>query len=431
MRHRLIAFAVSLVLAAPLARAQDIPPPSPASPPIVRTTLDPAEGAVVGQHIALYVDVLFPGDMPRPPRVTIPDMPGAQVMRFETQGTTLRDTIDGVGYVGQRFEFGVFPRRGGALAIPPAAVTLLDRQGDVTGTVQGPPQKATIEQPKGIDAGSVAIATTRLTLDQGWSPDTKGPLHPGDALVRTITRTAEDIPALAMRDLAFSAPEGVRVYADAPVSQDNSNRGSITGKRVDRVTYVFETDGTFELPAVTQPWWSLADHSAQNASGAARTVTVQAAPQTTSRTGPSASMVSRPGLWAAIAAAIVVVGLLLVALARRLRNRTANPGKTTEQTERAAFDAFRRACDSDDLVATYQALAAWRAAWRSLPAGLAEPPRDAALESALFGQGASDRPSWSHQSARSLFSMQSRFREAQLNPGSPPGLPALPPLNPA
>ncbi|HKU97016.1 MAG TPA: hypothetical protein VJR58_17155, partial [Vineibacter sp.] len=67
-------------------RAQDV---------MVRSRLDPQTGAVVGQHVRVMIDVLFKGDMPHPPRVTIGETPGAQILRLETQATTMNDTIDG------------------------------------------------------------------------------------------------------------------------------------------------------------------------------------------------------------------------------------------------------------------------------------------------------------------------------------------------
>ena len=122
---------------------------------------------------------------------------------------------------------------------------------------------------RGIDTNAVVAATAKLTLEQSWKPDLDVAFHPGDALVRTVTRTATDIPALAMRELALPAPDGVGVYVDAPVSDDKNNRGTITGNRIDRATYVFETAGAFELPVVDQPWWNLSDTQAENATGGA------------------------------------------------------------------------------------------------------------------------------------------------------------------
>ncbi len=81
-----------------------MPAPARTEGVIVRTTVKPEQGAVLGQHVSVFVDVLLPGEMPRPPQVALGEMPGAQIVRYETQATTMSDTIDGKTYSGQRFE---------------------------------------------------------------------------------------------------------------------------------------------------------------------------------------------------------------------------------------------------------------------------------------------------------------------------------------
>lgn len=414
----LAALGLVLLLAPAPTSAQDAPAPTlPAAPdPVVRTTISPPDGAVVGQHIALYVDVLFPGSMPHPPRVAIPDLPGAQVMRFETQGTTLRDTIDGNSYVGQRFEFAVFPRRGGPLTIPPATITLLDRSGDVAGTVSGQRIEEAVAIPDGIDVDTVVVATDKLTLDQSWQPDPSGPFDAGDALVRTITRTAADIPALAMRDLAFGAPDGVRAYVDDPVSQDQNERGTITGKRVDRVTYVFEKAGSFALPEVAQPWWNLADRKAEEAIGAAATITVAAA----------TPHPVRPAIWVTVAALVILATLLIATARRKLRAWRTRHRAEAALAEPAAFQQLTRACGSGDAAAIYAALLTWRS---RLPSSWPAPPPDARpLEAALF---AGSEPAWSRAMAHELLAKLRRYRRTCLDAPAHVAPPVLPPLNPS
>ncbi|WP_336800398.1 hypothetical protein [Kaistia sp. MMO-174] len=433
MRRAILAFA--LLLASATARAQEPPSASttavaPAAAPVVRTTLDPKEGAVVGQHIALYVDVLFPGDMPHPPRVSIPDMPGAQVMRFESQATTISDTVDGARLNGQRFEFAVFPRRGGALSIPPARVTLLDRAGNVIGSASGEAVQETIQVPKGIDAKGVVVATEKLTLEQSWNPEPAKPLHAGDALVRTITRTATDIPALAMRDLSFDAPEGVRVYVDTPQNLDRSDRGTITGKRIDRATYVFEKAGSFALPAVKQPWWNLAGKQAETASGKAATVTVSPGPAPAATGGPEASKPAiRPETGAAIATLVVLAGLALAAFGPGWRRRAAERRAQRANSEATAFKGVIRACGQDDAEAIYAALATWRA---RLPATWPAPPEARPLEAALFSMDADQgKPRWSRAMAHELLARLRHYRRDCLARPARPAAAPLPPLNPA
>ena len=148
-------------------------------PVVVRTSVKPDKGAVIGQRVALSVDVLFAGEMMRPPRVVVPETAGAQILRFESQATTMSDRIDGVSYIGQRFEFALYARRGGTLAVPAAEVSLLDRAGNVIGTATGQAVTVEIAVPPGVDAGAPLIATTHATLEEQWQPGAQGRVQGG------------------------------------------------------------------------------------------------------------------------------------------------------------------------------------------------------------------------------------------------------------
>lgn len=337
----------------PLA-AQD----SPGSDVLVRQSIKPESGAVIGQHVALYVDVLFRNGMPRPPRVTLPDAPGLQAFRFETQATTMRESIGNETYVGQRFEFALYPRRGGVFDLPPATVTLLDRDGAETRAAQGQALRLDVGVPPGVDPSQPVVATRGLTLTEQWVPGPDGAFKAGDAIVRTITRSAEDVPGLAMRDLAFPAPDGVRAYVDPPEIDDHSNRGTITGRRTDRVTYVFERGGRVTLPAVAQPWWDLASQTVRTAPAPGATITVEAP---SADAAPTAAARSESGWLARHRSPLIVGGVLLVVLAFATAGFLRHRRKTDAADERAAFAALRRACATSDADAVYRAFAQWRA----------------------------------------------------------------------
>jgi len=400
---------------------------------VVRTTVKPESGAVIGQHVALLVDVLFRGEMPRPPRVTIPDMPGAQVFRFETQATTMSDTLDGESYTGQRFEFAVYPRRGGELAVPPAIVTLLDKAGDETGSAKGEAVRAQISVPAKVDPSQPVIATSKLTLDEQWAPNPNTAFKAGDALVRTVTRTAEDVPSLAMRDLAFTAPEGVRVYRDAPQSEDKIDRGMLTGRRVDRATYVFETAGTFQLPAVSQPWWDLDESRLQTA--AAKGISASASPATAvSRKGTSpwdAIYWREPSNWLKVFILLAGTAVALWGIARGARwswAAWAEHRRRWHQSEACAFDDLIAVCRNGDVPAIYRAFALWRSRLTAAAAASAA-PLAIDLEGELFGtrDGAAK---WLPDRSQFLVQTLRAARPALLGPAKRAAKSALPPLNP-
>jgi hypothetical protein len=375
---------------------------------VVRTGVKPDTGAVVGQRVSLDVDVLFADDMPRPPRVVVPEVAGAQILRFETQATTLSDRIDGVSYIGQRFEFALYARRGGTLTVPAAQVTLLDRAGNPIGSAEGQPVTVEIAVPGGVDATQPLIATTRATLQEQWSPAPKGPFKAGDALVRTVTREADDVPAMAMPTLDFVAPDGVRVYLDPPQSEDQQDRGTVTGRRIDKVTYVFEAGGRFALAGVAQPWWDL---------GARQLRTERLSTVTLEVTAPPAPV----DPWHFIVPMLALLGLLMAE--RRLepfvRTRYAERRARWLVSEPKAWRDLVAACRGDDLRDIYRAFTLWRLrAPRSRAAiVLAE-----ALEEALF-----ETAPWSRERSRALLRDVAAIRRRAHRPPSSAG---LPPLNP-
>ncbi|WP_421999192.1 hypothetical protein [Reyranella sp.] len=379
---------------------------------IVRTTLKPDHDVVIGQHVRLLVDVLYAGGMPRPPRVALPDMPGAQVLRYETQATTLHERVDEEDRIGQRFEFALFPRRGGRLEIPAPQVTLFDRAGGETGRVEGSPVTLDVTVPPGVDPSKPVVATSSLTLTERWQPAPTGTFKAGDALVRTITRQAADIPGMAMLDLSFAAPAGVRVYVDPPQIDDRFNRGDLTGQRTDRATYVFERGGSFPIEAVVQPWWDLAGKRLRQAEGQGVTVAVAAVATPASRD-------ARLALW--IYVATTAAGLLALAGWSGPRIRAAIVARRTrwQASEGSAYRELRHACRGGDAHAIYGAFTTWRQRVAQ-PADLA--PFAEQVELAVFA----GRP-WSPAASRAFADGLAAWRgRAQ----APPAAAVLPALNP-
>ncbi len=69
---------------------------------------------------------------------------------------------------GQRFEFVVFPRRGGTVEIPGAQVTLLDAAGDPAGVASGEKAQLAVTVPPGIDASGPVLAANTVRAAQTW-----------------------------------------------------------------------------------------------------------------------------------------------------------------------------------------------------------------------------------------------------------------------
>lgn len=401
---------------------------APAGEPVIRTRIDPDKGAVIGQPVQVNVEVLFPGEMLHPPRVSIPEAPGAQILRFETQATTMRDRVGDQDYVGQSFEFVLFPRRGGEIAVPAPNVTLLDRTGETTGSAKGEATRIAVTVPPGIDPSGPVLAADGVKVEQSWSPDPQtAQFKPGGALVRLIRRQADGVPALGMAEFKFAAPEGVRVYADPPVVEDRSNRGIVEGHRTDKVTYVFEKAGSYDLPALTQPWWSLSGKQARTETLPGVTIAI-AAPAAGSQ---AAGAGWRPGpIWLAVGLLLAMLALAAILLRGRLAALWQQLVQQRGSSEIAARRALLRAAGAGDASATYHTLAQWL---ERLPTDERQRARTdgalgaaiAQLERGLFGAGVA----WDRAAGARLAEAVSGFHKQHASP--PNGLTSpLPPLNP-
>lgn len=403
---RSVLLALLLCWISVVCRAQDV---------VVRSQVEPQAGAVIGQHVRILIDVLFKNQMPRPPRVAIDEARGAQILRTETQATTMSDRIDDQPYIGQRFEFALYARRGGMIVVPAARVTLLDAKGDEVGIIDGQPLQAEVVAPAGVDPSTPVVATVEATLEEQWSPAPRS-FRPGDALVRTVTRTAADVPSMAMLDLAFPAPPGVRVYVEPPKSEDSVDRGDLVGRRVDRVTYVFETPGTVELPAVIQPWWDLRGSRLREATGAGAKVTILAPAQAPDH--------HRRGV-IAVGLAVVLLGIGWW-LAPRAKAIWIDRRQRWQNSESKAFRGLCRACRRGDVPAIYRAFLIWRQriAQPRMLDSLSEE-----LEQSLYG---SDRhQTWSDAEARSFREKARNARHTIKRAHDDAGYGDLPPLNPS
>jgi BatD DUF11 like domain len=357
---------------------------------VVRTELDPRT-VVVGQQARLLVDVYFLNEMPHPPRVGVPAIAGAQVFRFESQATTVNQQIGGSAYVGQRFEFDVYPRRAGNFALPRITVTLLSQDGAATGSAVGPGQQLLAKLPAGFDASQPVIASPEVTLRQRWSSSATK-VRVGDAVTRIVTRTAEAVPGSSFGDILAPAPPGVTAYLDPPQIQDRIERGEVTGVRTDRVTYVFDHSGDQTLPGISQKWWNVADGRAETLDRPGLTIAVLAGEPVPS---PKGDQGLGPKVILVLAIAACLALLELVVVLRRLRR--AKSLSDPSRSEEGAFRQLRKQCRLVKAVEAYRAWRIWTGYRPASRTDRAIRESVAELESAVFGHTA-----WTRSAAMRL-----------------------------
>jgi hypothetical protein len=276
----------------------------------------------------------------------------------------LDETLSGASYGGQRYEITLFPQQDGRISVPAIPVEVDIRRwgepgGDESRQMKTPAVAFDVRIPPGAERLQGLISTTELAAQQQWTPAARE-FKVGDALERTIALAAPDISGMAFPPLEFPAVDGLGIYPGEPAVDDSYARGSLQGKRTESVTYVFEKEGAFELPAIEIPWWDAGRKQLKTAVLPALKVEIAAA------SGPGAGAAGENGAQAGPDRRLLVLVLLpaLVAGAAwwfraAIRSRWQAWRRARRGTEQALFRRFREACRQNDAMAAYQRLVDW------------------------------------------------------------------------
>lgn len=338
----------------------------------IRNGLESKSPVWVGQETTFYVELLSSSFFSGTPRFAVPEIPGAVVMKVDGRPVMGSTKIDGETWTSQRHTFRVYAQRAGDYEVPSFAVRF-----SVSAGFKEPPQPQRImteairweaKMPPGAEGLSLLISTSSLEAKQNWQGIPKAgngddepiTLAVGDAITRTITLAAEDVPGMALPAISMPAADGMTSYAQAPVVDDRTNRGTLTGSRSDSVTYVCQRAGAVTLPAMVVTWWDIKAEQLRriNLDGLRLEVT-----EPLSQGGEVVGDVeidtgsNHLAAWAIVAVIVFVTAIFL--FRRILTDRWLAWNRRHLESESAAFAAVKKACRGDDPAKAYNALMRW------------------------------------------------------------------------
>jgi hypothetical protein len=409
--------------------------------PVVRVSFQPAGPVIVGQQVTLTVQVLAPNYFLSAPDWPVLDIDGAIVTMPDEVMPHLTETIGGESYAGVQKSYVIATQQEGEFVLPPAEIRFkyaaIPGQPPTDGVVTLPPERFSARWPEGARTDAGVLPVARLAVEQTLDRSLTG-LKAGDAITRTITVVAARTQAMMIPPPAIEAPDGVRLYREDPsLSSDLGARGELNaGRRVDRVTYLFEEPGHYTLPAVDFPWFDESSNTRRTATAPAIIVDVapntaatpaiapEAPPPAPEPPPPSPGLVWRQRLpWILGGLAILVT---FNWAARRIwpgsRHWSATRQKVYAESEPAAFAAFERACDTNDRARAYTALARWAARadhgsigdWCQTLAHERFTSEVSALEASMFSATGPEAASWSGAALkRSALEARSRWQSGQ------------------
>jgi hypothetical protein len=338
----------------------------------VRAALDTDLPVWVGQQVAFHVDLLSPTFFSGTPAFDVPNVPGAVLMKVDERPTLSTEQIDGVTYSIQRHAFVLFPQRAGTLVVPAFqarfAVAPAYGQPPAAQNLMLDPLRVEAKMPPGAEGVSMLISTTGLIVDDQWSPalsnDRTANLKVGDALTRTLKRRVAGVPGMVLPPISFGSYDGLGVYPKPPVVEDATQRGDFTGQRIDTVTYMCETVGTYHLSALSIPWFDVDDEQLKRVELPAVTLEVVENPSLAVGSpmppAPQPQPTANLGWWIG---GLVVVLCIAAWLFRRFYRSFATrlSAWRSRRTEREAayFARLKTACQSGDAAMAYDALTHW------------------------------------------------------------------------
>ncbi|QCI68248.1 BatD family protein [Phreatobacter stygius] len=443
-----------LVSSTPLV-AQPAPvEPAPAQAQIeatIEATLEPST-VVVGRPVRVRIRALAPNFLTQPAQ--FPDLQISNAVTRPAGQTSISETRGDVTLAGVMADYDIYPQEPGRFALAPATVTLtyaLDPPRGTTARLVTPQLTFTATIPDAARALDPFLAAPRLTLDQTFAPEGTR-FQVGDALTRTITAEADDLPAIFLPAFGASAPDGVAAYPGQPIVEDRGGDRGATGRgrRVQSVTYTFERAGDHVLPAIGLDWWNSQSGRVEHARLPALAIHVAPAPgQPAGEVAQSLVRQALLGLrehWLAVLGVVALVAgsaVVLPPLLRRLAAWWAARRLHRAASEQAAYHRLRRAARRGSPEDIYAALLIWL---DRLPSDRAAAIRDKApgdaaarpafeiarLEQRLYGGGGRGPGAWpggnliaALQAARNTWKTGRRpgFRPvlpASLNPGGEP-----------
>ena len=334
---------------------------------LIRTEVMPKKNIVVGQRVILQVDVLAPDGWAQIKDVRDFSVEGTQVVRYESQGTRLNETIQGRAFTGQRYELSLFPRRDGPVTVSSIPVEVeVSRWGSKDGKqserVQTPEVTFQVKVPPGAEGVQGLISTPGLTVTQKWEPEQQK-FMVGEAIKRTIELSGRDISGMAFTPFHFKSTEMVSVYPAEPKVDDRFDRGTLSGKRVETVTYIFAKEGKAELPEIVIPWWDIEQKKLQRTALPALKLEIAPSPMAASgKTGGETAQEQTRSLPRWLGIVLLVLAVLLVIAAfyrRRIHSWWTQQQQARREREDFYFKQFARTARSNDPKAAFNSLMRW------------------------------------------------------------------------
>jgi hypothetical protein len=321
-------------------------------------------------------------------RIELPQIKDAMLMQLEDR-PGYQTTIKGTVYHVLEKTFAIFPKKTGAITIPPMQFHALalddpvntsgnpftfDEPKKVSGSTKD--FKLTVQDIPANYQGTTWLPAKDITVTEQWS-NTSGHWESDVPVTRTIIIEAQGLRADQLPDLIIDKIKGVTLYTDRPKRSNTIQNNMIVGVLEQKVTFIPTSTQSFVIPPIKINWWNLETNA--NAITQLKEIAIQVKAaahlsrfsdgMTQNKTSllPDTKMISMPktqvfylSIWFWIAC--LLFAIWIVTLSFMLRKKSDRRDKKIEFTHKPiemSEKTFEQACRTGQALLAQQYLLGW------------------------------------------------------------------------
>jgi len=167
--------------------------------------------------------------------------------------------INGKTYAGVIMYFNVFPYDEKNIEFPALEFTVkTPDDGGYKGVKRVVKTPSRIIKVKSVPPGfnrSQWLVTSNMTVSDNWS-NNKNEVKVGDVLERKITRNVSGTVSELISPISWDSIQDVSLYPTRSEVKNNKSKSAISATRTDGTRYLFEKEGTVEIPEMVLNWWN-------------------------------------------------------------------------------------------------------------------------------------------------------------------------------
>jgi len=252
-------FTASLLLPITQLNAQTLEDLQQADKLRINVWVEPEQNIIARQQINLQIEVATDKWFAGGTQIGHFEIKDAIVLQREKFAVNSTRSEGDKSWTVQQWMLVIYPQRGGLIEVPaiPLKLSIAGEGAEsITGEVFTRSFDFEVTIPEQVAGNKNWIATSRFEVEDSFNKSLDE-LGAGDALMRTIKISADNLPAMMLPAIVPDEIPGIAVYVKSPQLTDKVNRGDYLAERLQSITYVFEEEGEYHLPKQSFYCWNL------------------------------------------------------------------------------------------------------------------------------------------------------------------------------